>query len=249
MISHSKSARHFLAIGLLAATVFAQPAPKPKTFEVLALKPYGSEDELKHIHLENPRRVIISPVTAFSLLLRAYKVRSYAVVAPGWMKQNRYSLSANLPEGATEADTPAMLQQVLADRFHLKFHRESRDTTVYALTIHGALKLKRCEGDKCPPNANHVVQNVSISLSANTIEDMVSQLNTASDHTIIDRTNLDGHYSIDIEGVPPGGMVLDAKVTPPVSEVLKKLGLKLELRREKAEFLIVDEASPLPGEN
>jgi len=70
---------------------------------------------------------------------------------PEWARQQRYEIAANLPSGATREQVPQMLQALLAERFQLKVHRESREFPVYALTVgKGGLKIK---GTPVDPNA------------------------------------------------------------------------------------------------
>jgi uncharacterized protein (TIGR03435 family) len=63
----------------------------------------------------------------------------------------RFNVQAKLPEGATEKQVPQMLQALLADRFKLVIHRDTKDHSVYALIVgKGGLKLKESEPDAPP---------------------------------------------------------------------------------------------------
>ena len=51
------------------------------------------------------------------------------------MDSQHYQLDARIPEGATPADLPVMMQNFLAQRFHLVVRRETKDLPIYAIVI------------------------------------------------------------------------------------------------------------------
>src|SRR5690242_999105 len=72
------------------------------------------------------RSVRMSQMSLFDLTKLAYQVKSHQVVAPPWTIEARYDIQAKLPEGASRGQVPAMLQTLLAERFGMKVHRETR---------------------------------------------------------------------------------------------------------------------------
>jgi uncharacterized protein (TIGR03435 family) len=81
----------------------------------------------------------------------AYDLEPPQVIAPEWTGQVRFDISANLPADGTREQIPQMLQGLLAERFQLKVHKESREFPIYALTVSkGGLKMK---GTPVDPNA------------------------------------------------------------------------------------------------
>jgi uncharacterized protein (TIGR03435 family) len=64
----------------------------------------------------------------------AYNVKQYQVEGPDWIAQDRYSVTAKIPEGGS-GHVREMVQALLEDRFKLKFHREQKEFSVYALTV------------------------------------------------------------------------------------------------------------------
>jgi uncharacterized protein (TIGR03435 family) len=66
-----------------------------------------------------------------SLVAIAYETRPYQFEAPEWMSSQWYEIAATLPEGHTQvAEVREMLQALLAERFHMKTHRETKDLPV-----------------------------------------------------------------------------------------------------------------------
>lgn len=79
------------------------------------------------------------------------------VTGPDWMADQRFDISAKLPPGAAEDQIPEMLQALLADRFKLAVHRESKEVPLYALVVgKDGFKLKAAapEKDTAPPPQN-----------------------------------------------------------------------------------------------
>ena len=77
------------------------------------------------------------------LIQNAYQLQAFQIVGgPEWINSERYDVEAK-PEGNTPREQMwKMLQTLLADRFHLALHRETRDVPGYALTLgKGAVKL------------------------------------------------------------------------------------------------------------
>jgi uncharacterized protein (TIGR03435 family) len=93
-------------------------------------------------------RVDIGNYTLAQLIAKAYDVKMYQIQGPSWMlpltqATQRFDVLANIPAGATKDQVPQMLQTLLAERFKLVIHRDTKDQNVYALVIgKGPLKLK-----------------------------------------------------------------------------------------------------------
>ena len=80
----------------------------------------------------------------------AYDKEPPQVIAPEWVGQQRFEVAATLPAGATRDQIRPMFQALLAERFQLKVHLESREFPVYALIVSKAgLKIK---GTPIDPN-------------------------------------------------------------------------------------------------
>lgn len=145
-----KSSRWVVLAALAAGPLFAQTAPPPLEFEVASVKPSEQQQGYQvnvGVHIDGAQ-VHISYFALKDYIRIAYQVKVYQVVGPDWLASARYDIDAKLPAGATRAQVPQMLQALLADRFQLKIHRESRDFPVYALAVaSGGLKIKELPPD------------------------------------------------------------------------------------------------------
>jgi len=150
------------AFVFLAAAAFAQtPAPKLE-FEVASIRPAGPIEKMvasgkMHIGMHvDGARVDIGAMSVPDLIYLAYKVKRFQVTGAGsdGINAQRYDIMAKMPEGATKDQVPEMLQALLADRFKLTLHRETKDQSVYALLVaKGGPKMKPAADDP-PPSAD-----------------------------------------------------------------------------------------------
>jgi uncharacterized protein (TIGR03435 family) len=65
----------------------------------------------------------------------AYKVRPHQIAGPDWLSMERFDIQKKLPDGATEEKVPQMLRTMLANRFGMTTHTESRVVPAYALIV------------------------------------------------------------------------------------------------------------------
>ena len=158
-----RNAALFFAAGLAVAQTPA--TPPPLSFEVASIKAAGPLDPIAiqqgkmRIGMKVDKAMVsIDGFSLKDLVRTAYEVKDYQVVGPDWlgtvMGAQRFNVQATMPEGATEKQVPQMLQALLADRFKLVVHRETRDHQVYALVVQkGGAKMKEAEPDP-PPAAD-----------------------------------------------------------------------------------------------
>jgi uncharacterized protein (TIGR03435 family) len=86
----------------------------------------------------DPGRVNYMFSTIRDLLVNAYDVKRYQISGgPGWVDSERFDIVAKVPEGATREQVRVMLQNLLAERFKLALHRETKELPMYALVVSG----------------------------------------------------------------------------------------------------------------
>jgi uncharacterized protein (TIGR03435 family) len=135
-------------------------APRPRlTFDVATIRPFempqpGPGGRGGGIFFtrgggpgtSDPGRINWTGVTLRDLLMNAYDVKSYQITGPAWFDSERYEIVAKVPSGATKEQAKVMWQNLLADRFGVVFHRESKEFQVMELTeAKGGSKLKPTE--------------------------------------------------------------------------------------------------------
>lgn len=101
----------------------------------------------------DPAQITWSYATLMNLLLTAYDVKAYQISGPEWLPSQRYDIIAKVPAGATKEQVRMMWQNLLAERFGVVLHRESREFRVEELVIaKSGLKLKETAEDLSVPS-------------------------------------------------------------------------------------------------
>ena len=157
--------RFTLCLALTATVALAQTAPL--TFEVASIKPAAPLDmakvaagiqrgEMPKIgpHVDAARaEYIYMPLK--ELIVLAYKVKPFQITGPDWLASQRFDIIAKLPDGASKADAPKMLQALLEERFKLAVHRDSKENPVLGLvTGKGGPKMKEAAEAPQPIDEN-----------------------------------------------------------------------------------------------
>jgi uncharacterized protein (TIGR03435 family) len=140
---------------LLAAAALAQTAPAPQ-FEVASIKPAPDlltlikSGKAPHMGIRiDAARVDAGFMDLTDLICVAYKVKPYQVTGPEWIKEGRFDVIARIPAGVSKDLVPEMMQSLLAERFKLKVHCETKDHSAYALlAAKGGFKLKKSGPDE-----------------------------------------------------------------------------------------------------
>ncbi len=160
MLEHC-TARIVLGPLLAAAVVFGQtaaPSGAPLSFEVASVKLSAPLDMAAiqsgkaHIGTSiDQARVDIGNANLLSLICAAYKVKPFQITGnPDWlnggMSADRFDILAKMPEGSNKDQVPEMLKSLLAERFKLALHHDTREVAVYALVVaKGGPKLKEAD--------------------------------------------------------------------------------------------------------
>ena len=134
--------------------LFAQTTVPP-AFEVASIKealPLSIENLQGgqfHVGMNiNGSRADYGFMSLADLVPYAYRVKRYQLSGPGWMNQTRWDILAKIPVGQPADRAPEMMQNLLAERFKLAIHRESREQSVYALVVgKGTLKIKEATAE------------------------------------------------------------------------------------------------------
>ena len=131
------------AVGALAGAVMIDgprlgaQAPQAQTasptFEVASVKPNKSGQGFVQLGGGGGQYTITN--APLRLIIRnAYRLQDFQIVGgPPWLNSDRFDIVAKSEPTATPDQTQAMVKALLADRFKLKVHTESRDLPLYAL--------------------------------------------------------------------------------------------------------------------
>lgn len=186
---------------------------------------------------------------------------------PSWIDHDHYSTQVKIPDDIFSAwktmsteqkqnQFCLMVQSLLTQRFHLKVHFETREAPIYELRVaKGGLKLKPDASADMPRSMGSAAHSGGVKMSVQhaTMEEISNFLTTSLDREIVNKTMLDGKYSIDLyiapdhtsyEGRPinnrTGEQFNPASGAPSIFEAMKDFGLELAPTTGQVEVVIVD---------
>jgi uncharacterized protein (TIGR03435 family) len=254
--------RATLYVCLLGASfaAFSQPPSKP-SFDVATIKPHVFTGRGRlGVSVSPNGRVTVSNVSLKNIILTAYAVRDYQVMGgPAWLAMDRYDIAAttSLERSPTTTEVQLMLQALLADRFHLKLHRETRELSVYALVVEkkGA-KLKQSAADS---KSSVTFMRGQLTESKVTMTQFALQLAGQVGRPVVDETDLRGDYDFELKWTPdeslgqnnsPADVSGPQELTGPsvFTAIREQLGLRLDSRKGPVEILMIGHADK-PTEN
>jgi uncharacterized protein (TIGR03435 family) len=113
----------------------ATPPASDLAFEVASVKPNRADDGRVMLSMQPGGRFTATNVALRMLIRQAYEMQDFQIVnGPGWIGTDRFDVVAKAPEGEVTADRlRPMLRALLAERFHLAAHTETREMSIYAL--------------------------------------------------------------------------------------------------------------------
>jgi uncharacterized protein (TIGR03435 family) len=146
----------FVIFALAAGLAAAQPSDLQ--FEVATIRqaaPVNPQDALTgklNVGVSvSGKQVSIRYLSIRDMAAAAWEVKPFDVKGPDWIGQQRFDITALLPDGAAEKDMPQLLRSLLRDRFKVVAHAESKDADMYALIeARGGHKMKPSP-DVAPP--------------------------------------------------------------------------------------------------
>jgi uncharacterized protein (TIGR03435 family) len=246
---------HIYFLAAILAVAFAGP----DQFEVASVKPNrvgnaGGESAPREKITASPGSLTMQSVSLQTCLKWAYGLRDFQISGPGWLTSERYDIVAKASGPSTEVELRAMLRTLLADRFKLKSHVETKEKPVYELIVaKNGPKLRAAkDGDPSfgPAGGELIFRNFSMA----DLADRLSSRPFKLDLPVLDRTGLDGRFDFALKlATNPDELkhTLEGMEQGPSIFVFfqDQLGLKLESRKGPVEMLVVESAEKIPSEN
>jgi len=236
------------------ALVFLSAAMAQPVFDAASVRASQAGDRREGIQA-NPGSLNMRNVSLKSAIRWAYHVMDYQVSGPDWLGFERFDIVAKAAGPAPEAELRTMLQALLAERFKLVLHKETKELPAYVLLVaKGGIKFHESkeEGELAmvpPPDKNHLTVN----LKRVPASQFVEMLSSALHAPVINNTGLEGRYDATLDiGKYMSDTPKDGPFDPIpmiVTGLQEELGLKLESKKMPLDLLIIDHAEKVPVEN
>jgi len=231
---------------LVFSTLAGGQQNPPPAFEVATVKVNASGPLTANGFSPTPGRLRVMNCTLEQLIQAAFHVKKGLLLGmSAWMKSDRYDIDAKAADKSDFDEDLVMLRALLADRFQLRFHYETRQLKTQHLVIgKGGLKIQASK-DQDQKEAV-TVRVTEISGTGIPLGHFITLLESQLGYPITNETGLWGKYDLILKYVrddAPSGV--DG---PSVFAALDDLGLKLETRTGPAEVFVIDSAEQ-PREN
>ena len=251
------------ATGALPRADHAAAQPAPLAFDAVSIKENKTVSQEGLISGPTPGRFTVTNTPVASLVRYAFRLRDYQLIdVPDWASSTPYDIIATYPEGTagpSDEQVRRMLQALLADRFGLQTHRESRQLPAYELRVARSdgrvgsqLAPSTLDCDQQPPQATgrggfpicQGFQNRSlISGRGGRLDGLATALEAMVRQKVLDRTGLIGRYDFTVRWEGARGSAEQAtveEIAAMMTALQDQLGLKLESARAPEEVVVVD---------
>ena len=216
-------------------------------FEVPSIKPApGRVDGRLSIRMsEDNGRLNYTNVSLRDMLKVAYDVAEDQVTGPDWLDSERFTVAAKLPHGSKVDQIPRMLQALLAERFKLAMHRETREMPGYWLTVvKTGAKMQQAENSSGMSRGNDRVRHHMNGKV--TMDSFADSLTQQLGRPVVDKTGLKGAFEVALEWVSDG---TEASGPSLFTALQEQMGLRLEAHKGPREILVIDHVERTPTEN
>ncbi|MEO5922232.1 MAG: TIGR03435 family protein [Bryobacteraceae bacterium] len=252
-------------------TAWAIPEPPPPPvqiaanatvhLEVATVKP-SAPDARGRLYTFRGDQVMAINVSVINVITFAYDVHERQVSGlPKWASDEKFDIAIK-PDTAGQPNLTQMkklLQEVLVDRFQIKWHTEKRQLSVYAITLPAGTQHKMTKSAAqgslpsllYPRPGNLPGRNVTMAELAQSMQTAVL------DRPVVDRTGIEGRYDFTLDWLPDETQFVSFGPLPKFEDNGKpsifgayqeQLGLKLEGTQALADVIVVDKLEK-PGEN
>jgi len=257
------------AIGIVAS--LRAQAPAPPAFDVASVKPNHSLEVGTKLGFQPGGRFVAMKVRLRALIAAAYgmpqPLPTFRVIGgPGWVDEETFDIAAKSDAGLEagwSVKGGLMLRALLAERFHLQVHWETREQPAYALVParrdrKGGAQLRPSSASDCASaseNPGDAVRVMAATRAGGTtmhirarcilLERLAQLLENPLRRVVVDRTGLTDMFSLDLDfagNIASASAAADSVGdTPSLSTALQEqLGLKLDSVRAPVDLLVVD---------
>ena len=170
--------------------------------------------------------------------------------APDWTATgfDRFTIEAKAenPSKTNEAQLLQMLQNLLVERFQLKYHQETVEKSGFALMVgKNGPKLKAAAGEEVETSFGDVLKParggpINLTVRKYSMAALAGMLTNLGSGPVVDQTRINGEYDFKLSW--------DESVGPSLTTAVQELGLKLEPMKVPVSVFVIDSAQK-PAEN
>lgn len=247
-------------LGQAGAPAIEKAAVLP-AYDVVSIRPHKETSNYSSWHAPTANGYSAENASIGQLIFTAYALKSPAqlIGLPRWTYEESYDIKAKMEDNAVPAfqklsnreqweQAALMLRPLLANRFKLRVHQETRVLPVYSLVIaRGGFKLKPSQE---PESLGGMVTDRGlITIRGGPIGvRFVAGLSDAVGRVVVDKTGLTGNYDMTLRWTPDEQRSADDAGPSIFTALEEQLGLKLVTDKAPVDVLVVDHVER-PSEN
>jgi len=254
-------------LALICCAVFSQSTEAPVKFELadVHVSPKTTGQQFFNGGVLQRGRYVAKNATMLDLISAAYGVDDEKVQGgPSWLEKDHFDVIAKTPASTTPETVKPLLQDLLAERFKLVIHNDTKAMPVFVLTAgKGKAKLKEaagggnsgCDPRTDPPNPQPPAPFVIVATCHNmSMEQFAPLLRQYAGgyltNPVIDSTGLKGNWDFEFKWSPRNLVATAGADGISIFDAMdKQLGLKLEAQKAPTAVIVVDSVNEKPTDN
>lgn len=264
-LEHGTNTLVFAVFLSMAGACTCQTLPEAPAFEVAAIKPCepgtpeppGQRAGMVRYAFPGGRFEAHATTVEFLLEWAYGLLPSQHSRGPAWMDKDRFDVIAKAAGNATDDEMKLMTQTLLAQRFHLKFHHETREAPVLILSL-GKTPPKLFPPKEGEPRKLQIIPKTDddqkiVSYHVIATRYSFAQLNRTFarqiERVIINQTGLDGDYDYTLDFTPDESRPNPLDPSLWIAAMRYQLGLTVKAQKGPVDFLVIDNAEKATEQN
>lgn len=237
---------------------WSQTVAKPNEFEIVSIKAANPGERRSSGSIDAGENLTMTNRPLRGLITFAYDIRDFQLAgAPAWVGDSRYDIRARVARESTEIHDPDAMSEearqlqlertrermrhILADRFGLVIHHNSKEETVYLLEV--AKSGSRLQPPKATAGQRGTyIQGGKIEGFAASTALLAKEISGILGRPVQDRTGLSGTYDFTLEWTADDvGSATDGTAPSVFTAVQEQLGLRLVAAKRPVDIIVIDE--------
>jgi uncharacterized protein (TIGR03435 family) len=232
-----------LPLVALSASVLAQAPVTSPAFEVASIRSNNGGGNKIEV---TPGRLTATSATLLTCIRWAYGFQDRQIsgansLATNLLTSERYDIVATSARPVSESQLKLMLQTLLAERFHLEFHKQTKEIATYTLLVEkNGAKFQQSEGEG--DYQQQAKGKLARQWKRITMAQFAENIADAMQSPVLDQTGLSARYDLSLDLTPylPTTDERPDIASMMLAAIREQLGLKMEAHKAAVEVMIVD---------
>ena len=259
MLNAMRALPILLSLLLSSSLALGQASASAPAFEVASVRPsqHAVGPDYNNQITYSPTGITARNVTLKRLIAEAYRLQMNQIFGPDWIDRNEYDIEARTGSIESRKQVAPMLRGLLAERFKLTKHGETREMRVYELVSgKSGVKVRPVNADEAAGtqagfhfhgDMRQLADLIAVQLAIPAISSPSEPARASGPPIpVVDKTGLQGIFDFSVDIHPELGTDM---FTAWERFLEDQLGLRMENHKVNVEVLVVDDEATIPTEN